>query len=215
MFRPLVRAWRRYLELLEERPLVTKAVTAGVIGAAGDVLAQRITKPEHQAFVWDKQRTVRLGLYGLLVGAPLTHGWYKVLDKRLGAGMDMATSAKKVAADQIFAAAPFTCMFFACNSYMEGLSTKDVKERIERNLWPTLKANWAVWPAFLIFNFRYVPLKLRVLTVNILGLGWGTYLSLVQHREHSHTNVAPHLPDPFPQAEALPTLYPPGAVSEK
>ncbi|KAI8822008.1 uncharacterized protein EV422DRAFT_525280 [Fimicolochytrium jonesii] len=212
-FRPILRAWKRYLELLEEKPLQTKALSAGAIAVAGDVIAQKIdTSPDHPN--WDPKRTARLGLYGMALSAPLTHGWYKVLDKRLGVGMDLTTSLKKVAADQVLAAAPFTALFFVCNSAMEGASGKEIKHRLETNLWPTLKANWAVWPAALAINFRYVPFKLRVLVVNILGLGWGTYLSVVQHRQHAHTNVHPKLPDPYPKDSLPVPLYPPGNIKE-
>ncbi|KAI8585783.1 hypothetical protein BDZ88DRAFT_491698 [Geranomyces variabilis] len=213
-FRPIARAWRRYLVLLEEKPLVTKCASAGTIAVAGDIIAQRIDRtPEHPD--WDPQRTLRLGTYATLIATPLAHGWYKVMDKRIGAGMDITTSLKKVAADQLLAAAPFTALFFVCNSAMEGCSANEIKTRLQTNLWPTLCANWAIWPAALAINFRYVPLKLRILTLNVLGLGWGAYLSLVQHRQHKHTNEHPHMPDPYP-AESLPVpIYPPGNVKEE
>ncbi|KND00844.1 uncharacterized protein SPPG_03948 [Spizellomyces punctatus DAOM BR117] len=211
-FQPITRAWKRYLQLLEEKPLITKSLSAGAIGVAGDIIAQRIDSPsEHKK--WDPKRTLRLGVYGMLIGAPLTHGWYKILDRRIGGGMDMATSLKKVAMDQLLAAAPFTALFFVCNSYMEGCTRPQIQERLQSNLWPTLKANWAVWPAALAINFRFVPLKCRVLVVNILGLGWGTYLSMVQHREHAHKKT--HLPDPYPPDSLPVPFYPPGNVKEQ
>ncbi|KAI9105764.1 hypothetical protein DFS34DRAFT_27878 [Phlyctochytrium arcticum] len=232
---PLTRAWKRYLVLLEERPLLTKSLSAGAIGVAGDIIAQRIDQPPStvkEELVrnergdvtgsrtrtipgkksWDAQRTLRLGLYGMLLGAPLTHGWYKILDARFGSSMSLSTSLKKVATDQILAAAPFTCLFFVANSAMEGCNRAEIVHRVKTNVWPTLKANWMIWPAALALNFRFVPLKLRVLVVNILGLGWGTYLSMVQHRHHAHQPTA--LPDVYP-SESLPVpLYPPGNVKE-
>ncbi|KAJ3045859.1 hypothetical protein HDV00_006123 [Rhizophlyctis rosea] len=229
---PLTRAWKRYLDLLETRPLPTKAISAFVIGAVGDVIAQSIdpshphesathpdsssssssSKPATRGFHWDKERTLRLSLYGLVFGAPITHGWYKILDRRLGAGMDLSTALKKVAADQTIAAAPLTAFFFAVNSAAEGLDYNQIKNRLETNLWPTMKANWAIWPAALALNFWLVPLKLRVLVVNILGLGWGTYLSFVQHKQQD-THQKTKLPDPYPTESALPsTVYPPGPI---
>lgn len=187
---PLVRYWRRYLDLLETRPLVTKSVSAFVIGGVGDVIAQRINPTQEHSkalqpssdsltsipkptpgFVWDKERTLRLSLYGLIFAAPLTHGWYKILEGRLGKGMDIKTAAMKVAADQLLAAGPFTFAFFTVNSAAEGMKWPEIRKKLDDNLWPTLKANWAIWPAALIFNFWLVPLKLRVLVVNVLGLG--------------------------------------------
>lgn len=195
---PLTRAWKRYLDLLETKPLPTKAISAFVIGAVGDVIAQSIdpshphqsethdktsttttsssssstaVAPPTRTFHWDKERTLRLSLYGLVFGAPITHGWYKILDRRFGPGMDLTTALKKVAADQTIAAAPFTAFFFMVNSAAEGLRWPEIQARLEQNLWPTMKANWAIWPAALAINFWFVPLKLRVLVVNVLGLG--------------------------------------------
>ncbi|KAJ3280221.1 hypothetical protein HK104_000819 [Borealophlyctis nickersoniae] len=230
---PLVRAWKRYLTLLETRPLITKSISAFVIGGVGDIIAQSIDpphapvqshlekssdlltapdpKPKLPGFVWDKDRTLRLSLYGLVFAAPITHGWYKILDSRLGKGMDIATALKKVAVDQTVMAAPMTALFFGVNSAMEGCNREEIENRLRQNLWPTLKANWAIWPLALTVNFWFVPLKLRVLVVNILGLGWGTYLSFVQHKQHEHLDT--HLPDPYPP-DTLPVGYPPGPVKE-
>jgi len=204
----LQRAWSHYLDLLDTRPLITKSVSAGVIGGIGDVATSR-----HRGFVWDKERTLRLSLYGLLFAAPITHGWYKILERRLGTGMDVKTAMSKVAADQVLAAAPLTALFFAVNSAAEGKGREEIEQRVRQNLWPTMKANWAVWPAALTFNFWLVPLNLRVLVVNVLGLGWGTYLSYVQHKHAGH--VPTKLPDPFPTDNVVPGPYPPGAIQEE
>ncbi len=65
---------------------------AGIVGTLiGDYIAQRIThQTEVQsandfgkappAFEYDVERTARLAVYGALVGTPVGHAWFQLLD---------------------------------------------------------------------------------------------------------------------------------------
>lgn len=42
-----------------------------------------------------------------------------------------------------------------------------------KNEYPTIQLNgWKLWPAAAMFNYRYIPLNLRVLFLNLIALGW-------------------------------------------
>ena len=48
-----------------------------------------------------------------------------------------------------------------------------------KNEYPTIQINgWKLWPAAAMFNYRYIPLNLRVLFLNLVALGWCVSLSL-------------------------------------
>ena len=92
----------RYAHALQEKPLLTNAVTSGALCALGDVLAQAVEwrvgahgkvamgstggppegtpppAPDHADF--DAARTARMGVYGFFVCGPLLTGWYQGLN---------------------------------------------------------------------------------------------------------------------------------------
>ena len=46
-----------------------------------------------------------------------------------------------------------------------------------------------IWPPMQLINFTFIPLKFQFLFVNVVNLGWNTYLSLMANKSHSD----PHL----------------------
>jgi hypothetical protein len=176
---------RRYLILLEKYPLVTKSISAGVIGFWGDVLAQSL----HGKMSWNPTRSLQLGIYGLLFAGPLTHVWYNVLERWAGNGTSFKIACIKTLLDQTIAAPIFTCLFFTVNSAMSQLQETHtfsfllVQENVEKNWWSTLIVNWSVWPACMLIGMRWIPLHMRVLYGNVLGVFWGAYLSRIQHQD--------------------------------
>lgn len=92
----------------------------------------------------------------------------------------------------------------------------DVQQRVQERLWPTLKANYILWPAaqvrkictesgailranlsqppnpllLQIINFKFVPLQHQLNFVLVVSLGWAAYLSL------SHSGSATAEVDP-------------------
>ena len=79
-----------------------------------------------------------------------------------------ATTVARVAADQLFFAPLQLTLFLSSMAIMEGA---DPVQKLQHSFVPTYKANLMVWPFVQGINFTFVPLELRVLTVNVVSLG--------------------------------------------
>ena len=94
---PLVQAWKNYESLLDEKPLLMKALTSFTGFAIGDILAQLFIQ-KCDPFDW--ARLFRLASFGFFVHGTTSHWFYGMLDGKIP-----GTSAKvvfsKVFIDQV------------------------------------------------------------------------------------------------------------------
>lgn len=86
---------------------------------------------------------------------------------------------RRMAVDQLFFA-PFVGvpLYYTSIGLMEGKSFKEIKDSLKLKYIPTVVANWSVWPIFQYVNFMLVPLRYRLLAVNLMSILWNTFLSL-------------------------------------
>lgn len=84
-----------YLGCVEKSPLMTKALTAALVGAFGDILSQWIrTRMQGVAFMLDVRRLATFFLCGLFFKGPFYHKFYKQLWK-LGSWMESRLNSSK------------------------------------------------------------------------------------------------------------------------
>ena len=111
-----------------------------------------------------------------IIGPYFLYG-FRLIDTKFP-GKTLKISITKALIGQVFLFPPFVTLLLTFTALLEGGSPIDyLKEK-----WITLNTSGAlVWPAANIINFRFVPTQYRVLYVNMIGLGWNTYLSAVAH----------------------------------
>ncbi|KAI8904103.1 hypothetical protein EDD86DRAFT_195033 [Gorgonomyces haynaldii] len=153
------------------------ATTSGLF-FLGDVMAQKLVEQKE----YDPVRSLRLSLFGFSVVGPSMVLWYRFLNRHIVFKSPTQTLLARVSLDQLVFSPVFLTIFFGFNGWMEGKSYQQIKQKLDDAYWDALKANWTVWPAFQLFNFRFVPLQYQVVTVNTVALGWNTFLSYKQHQ---------------------------------
>jgi peroxisomal membrane protein 2 len=192
-----------YMAQLSVNPVLTKSVTAGVIGAVGDSLAQGLERAiesrsngggRGEPRSYDSRRGLSCLLYGLLISGPLMHLAYDFFETILpvasgaGPGSGLAAMAH-VLADSVFLDSIFVATTFVVTGVMEGYNCRQLWSQLRGDYVPTLKASWVTSLGLLPIEFvcfRYLPVSLRVMAVNFIDVVWDTVISFMAHRSRGH-----------------------------
>jgi peroxisomal membrane protein 2 len=180
-------AWYRYLKSLEKHPVKTKAISSAVIAGVSDMTAQKLVS--NAPLNW--RRTLAMALFGLIWGGPSNHYWQLFTNRLLKGRKDTASVLQKMILDNCVYSPIYNLLIMTyIAAVVEGRSSAFVKAKLQQDL-PTLQMNsWKVWPIVSIVNYKYVPLKLRVLVVQLLAFFWSTFVIL---QSRSAAAVVPRL----------------------
>lgn len=133
---------------------------------------------------FDFERLTRFMSYGFLM-APIQFLWFGRLTKwfPIADKGGNVQALKRVAMDQlIFAPVGLSC-FFTFMTVTEGGGRKEIVTKFQDIYIPTLRANYILWPAVQIINFRLMPLQFQIPFVSTVGIAWTAYLSLTNSSE--------------------------------
>ncbi|PGH14183.1 hypothetical protein AJ80_06052 [Polytolypa hystricis UAMH7299] len=133
---------------------------------------------------FDFERLTRFMAYGFFM-APIQFQWFGFLSRAFPLTKTHATVAalKRVAMDQlIFAPIGLMC-FFTFMTVAEGGGRRALTRKFQDVYLPTLKANFVLWPAVQILNFRVIPIQFQIPFVSTVGIAWTAYLSLTNSSE--------------------------------
>jgi protein Mpv17 len=128
---------------------------------------------------FDFERLTRFMAYGFCM-APIQFRWFKFLSSvfPITKASAFGPAMKRVAFDQLIFAPFGLGVFFTVMTIAEGGGRRAVNHKLRDMYVPTLKANYAVWPAVQIVNFRLMPVQFQLPFVSTIGIAWTAYLSL-------------------------------------
>ncbi|KAI1651553.1 Mpv17/PMP22 family protein [Daldinia loculata] len=145
---------------------------------------------------FDFERLTRFMAYGFAM-APLQYKWFSFLSRAfpITKTSAFAPAMKRVAFDQlIFAPFGIAC-FFTVMTIAEGGGRRAVVHKLRDMYIPTLKANFMIWPAVQVINFRLMPVQFQLPFVSTIGIAWTAYLSLTNASEEVEQKTAPYSPN--------------------
>lgn len=175
------RFWGAYNNALTSQPLITKMITAGVLLASGDCIAQKVIE-KREGF--DESRTMRSAIFGLCLAGPMMHYWYGFLGGRIG-GTGLVKGIKTMLVDQTCFAPVIIATFFTSQSLLEGKSVKETKEKLQKDYLYALKGNYVLWPAAQLINFTFIPSQYAVLYVSGVSVIWNSWICYVNATDHT------------------------------
>ncbi|KKA28339.1 hypothetical protein TD95_000172, partial [Thielaviopsis punctulata] len=165
----------------------------GTTAAAG---GQIWAEPPRAAEPFSPERLLRFVVYGVGM-APAQFGWFKVLERMfpMGATASVGPAVKRMVCDQVLFAPLGVATFFTAMTLAEGGGRGEIRKKLRDTYVPTLKANWMVWPAVQLVNFRVMPVRFQLPFVSTVGIAWTAYLSLTNAAEDQE--IAEHPPAPI------------------
>ncbi|KAI9371203.1 hypothetical protein BJX61DRAFT_534995 [Aspergillus egyptiacus] len=133
---------------------------------------------------FDFERLTRFMSYGFFM-APIQFKWFGFLSRTfpLAKRNPTVSALKRVACDQLLFAPFGLCCFFTFMTVAEGGGKRALTRKFQDVYLPTLKANFVLWPAVQILNFRVVPIQFQIPFVSTVGIAWTAYLSLTNSAE--------------------------------
>jgi len=185
--------WKFYLRKLDEKPVITTTLSTAGLFTAGDIFAQNLVEKRYTHAPWDIKRTIRVGTVGLLFMGPSYAIWYRGLD-RLIKGAGIRQTLAKVALDQGIMAWVFCAWFVVANAVLSGHGFGNAWGEWVTHRRDIMEANYKLWPAAQLLNFSFVPSAHRVLFVNLVSIGWNTFLAWSSHRTQRDNATHVHLP---------------------
>ncbi|XP_068199506.1 protein Mpv17 isoform X2 [Antennarius striatus] len=167
--------WRSYKTLMTKYPWTVQIVTAGSLVGVGDVAAQQLIERRGLAH-HNIERTAKMMSIGFFFVGPVLGGWYNVLD-RLVVGGTKTSALKKMLMDQLCFTPGFLASFLCISGALNGLTVEENTNKLKRDYMDALLSNYSLWPAIQIVNFYFIPLQYRLVLVQIVAIGWNSYLT--------------------------------------
>lgn len=196
--------WFEYKQQMKRKQSKSSAVISSSDAAltlragAGSAVARRLSKPSFSIHgTYDLRRGVARFLECLLVSGPLLHYGYDLFESILPVAADGASGARRsltalmhVFADSLFLDGIFVATGIIATGVLEGNSfRRHVLPNLRNVYLPTLKASVMTSSALMplqFLSFRFLPLQLRVLSVNAVDLIW---TGVVSHASHSGGDI--------------------------
>lgn len=188
-----VSSW--YMIVLEEYPVLTKALTTGIIQFFGDYAAQRYEQQhkndgKETDVAYDLRRGLSLFADGLLLSGPLLHYCFEWMEEIWPTGGDdgmakpLATLCHVFVNDYVIDSV-YIGLSFVFTGIVEGYSLRQVAEIFRKDYGATVRASWLTSLGLIpveILCFGYLSLSFRVLAMNFVDLLWGAIVSFYSHR---------------------------------
>ena len=178
----------RYNRLLVAAPLPTKMATAGILAGLGDILSQSLSGIPNKQHDWN--RMGRMVLWFSVGSAVPLHLWYNAAD-RVVTATGVRGLAQKMAIEEFLVVPPLHAGFFLSDAKLQGRSNSDALASVRENFWDAFLSGLAFWPLVQVVTYTKMPVRYRLLWVNVCQVGWSAWVSFLAARPSPSTPGPP------------------------
>ena len=147
---PLDILLKAYMQRLEARPILTKAITSSVVSALGAIVgnagsSSKRTNRQAMSALQKLSEVCAFALYGGLVGGPLAHCWNEWLDKNV----KIKSTSWGLLVDQLIVQPPMLFLMHVVLD-MAGAAVHELPVAWSRAMQRTgrsVVSSWRFWPA--------------------------------------------------------------------
>lgn len=195
-----------YMGCLDDFPLYTKSLTSAMISVLGDGTAQyheeRIrskgigSSVNLTNFTYNRRRGITNFADSALICGPMLHYGYGWLESIIPTASPFYTAtalwsashaaAAHVLVDDFIFDAIFIAIMFISTGIGEGYYLNQIIPQFKRDYVPAVKTMWKT--SFILMPlefcmFRFLPLRLRVLGMNLVEIVWDALVSFMIHKQ--------------------------------
>lgn len=170
--------WDRYISVLTNYPIPTKAVTSATVYTIGDILAQR-TEGKTIGDL-DRLRVLRSLTAGLIGHGPLSHCWYNFSEGLFTDSLQWTAwwaFIPKVVLDQMLWGPIWNNTYIALLGLMKRDSIHTIWGDIRRTTVPLVLSGLKLWPLAHCVTYGLIPVENRLLWVDTVEILWVTILA--------------------------------------
>ncbi|CAI2377743.1 unnamed protein product [Moneuplotes crassus] len=163
-----------YDATLRRRPLLTRMVTTFIITGAADFSSQLIKK-----YRSEREENELYPIFSLkyatccgMINAPWMHFYYTLLIDRVVPGTGTIVLLIKLACDTFLYSPAFCHYMCFLIAKLNGSTNKEAKRKMRENYWLTQVLSWKIWPIASLINYAFLPVRYRVLFLNMASFLW-------------------------------------------
>lgn len=180
-----------YLAQLTANPLRTKALTTGILCFLQEVLASHFAGVPAQRLPKDSPlyyhalararvdtKALKMGLYGLLVSAPLGHVLIGALQRAFAGRTGRAARLGQILSSNLFIAPIQTAVYLASMAVINGAKSVDeIVKTVKGGFFSVIRVMWVSSPLSIVFAQTFLAPELWVPFFNLVGFTMGTYFN--------------------------------------
>ncbi|XP_013195203.1 peroxisomal membrane protein 2 [Amyelois transitella] len=176
--KPIMNLLASYLQNLYLHPIKTKSITSCVLGTTGSIVSQLLAGGNIRL-----DPILAFGLYGLLFGGTFPHYFYEWIERMFPEDVVAFPLVKKLIFERLIYAPLIQAFSLYTLARFEGKNHSAALKQLNALYLTVLEANWKWLTLFQVINMAFVPPMLRVLYMNLVGLGWAIFLATKRRQQ--------------------------------